>query len=84
MVYSNNLTKHWKYIDFILKALKGASLQLDINKYKFYKTKVLYLEFVILIDGIQIDPKKIKVIINWQEPKNVKDIRAFIEFANFY
>ena len=31
-----------------------------------------------------MDPKKVKVIINWQEPKNVKDIKAFIRFANFY
>ena len=31
-----------------------------------------------------MDPKKIKAIVNWQEPKNVKDIRAFIGFANFY
>ena len=31
-----------------------------------------------------MDPNKVKVIINWQEPKNVKDVRAFIEFANFY
>ena len=31
-----------------------------------------------------MDPKKDKVIINWQEPKNVKNVRAFIGFANFY
>ena len=31
-----------------------------------------------------MDPKKVKVIINWQEPKNIKDIKAFIKFANFY
>src|ERR1700722_289086 len=31
-----------------------------------------------------MDPKKVKVIVNWQEPKNVKDVRAFIGFANFY
>ena len=31
-----------------------------------------------------MDPKKVKVIINWQEPENVKDVRAFIGFANFY
>ena len=31
-----------------------------------------------------MDLKKIKVIINWQESKNVKDIKAFIEFTNFY
>ena len=31
-----------------------------------------------------MDPKKIKAIVNWQEPKNIKDIRAFIGFTNFY
>ena len=31
-----------------------------------------------------MDSKKIKVIINWQEPKNIKDIRVFIGFTNFY
>ena len=84
MVYSNNLTKYWKYINLILEALKRVGLQLDINKCKFYKTEVLYLRLIILIDGIQIDPKKIEVIVNWQEPKNIKNVKAFIGFANFY
>jgi len=84
LVYSNNLAKYKKHINLILEALYRARLQLDIDKYKFYKTEVLYLRLIISIDGIQMDLKKIKVIINWQEPKNVKNIRAFIGFANFY
>jgi len=31
-----------------------------------------------------MDLKKIKVIINWQEPKNIKDVKAFIGFTNFF
>jgi len=31
-----------------------------------------------------MDLKKVEVIINWQEPKIVKDVRAFIGFTNFY
>ena len=31
-----------------------------------------------------MDPKKIETIMNWQESKNIKDVRAFIGFANFY
>ena len=30
-----------------------------------------------------MDPKKIKVIINWQEPKNIKDVKAFIKFTKW-
>ena len=52
LVYSNNLAKHQKRINLILKALKGASLQLDIDKYKFHKTEVLYLKFIILTNSI--------------------------------
>jgi len=84
LVYSNNLTKYKKYVDLILEALYRAGLQLDINKCEFYKTEVLYLGLIISINGIQMDLKKIKVIVNWQKPKNIKDVRAFIGFANFY
>ncbi|OCK99291.1 uncharacterized protein K441DRAFT_538359, partial [Cenococcum geophilum 1.58] len=58
---------------------------ININKSKFYTIKTKYLSLIILTNSITIDPKKkVKVIINWQEPKNVKDVRAFIGFANFY
>src|SRR6266700_4819817 len=43
LVYSNNLAEHWKYINLILDALKGAGLQLNINKCEFHKMEVLYL-----------------------------------------
>jgi len=46
--------------------------------------EVLYLGLIILTNSVWIDPKKIKAIINWQEPKNIKDIKAFIGFTNFY
>jgi len=65
LVYSNNLTKHKKHVDFILEALRGAGLQLDIDKCEFHKTEVLYLRLIIFIDSIQIDLKKIEVIVNW-------------------
>ena len=84
LVYNNNLAEYQKHINLVLKALKGASLQLDIDKCEFHKTEVLYLRLIILIDSIQIDPKKIKAIVNQQELKNIKDIKAFIKFTNFY
>ena len=84
LIYSNNLTEHQKHIDLVLEALRGASLQLDINKCEFHKTEVLYLGVIISTDSVQMDPKKIKVIINWQEFENVKNIKAFVKFTNFY
>ena len=65
LIYSDNLTKYWKYVKLILKALRGAGLQLNIDKCKFYKMEVLYFGLVISTDSIQMDFKKVKAIINW-------------------
>jgi hypothetical protein len=31
-----------------------------------------------------MDPKKVKAVVDWEYPSNVKDVRAFLGFANFY
>ena len=63
LIYSNNLTKHQKHVYLILQAIKNTSLHLNINKYEFYKTKVLYLELFILTKEIYINSTKIKTIL---------------------
>ena len=34
--------------------------------------------------GIRMDPEKVKAILEWCTPSNVKAVRAFLGFANFY
>ncbi|KAA3470607.1 integrase [Gossypium australe] len=34
-------------------------------------------------DGIQVDPSKISVILNWKPPKNVTKIRSFLGLARW-
>ena len=34
--------------------------------------------------GIQIDKKKVQAIREWPKPKNLKEVQAFLGFANFY
>jgi hypothetical protein len=31
-----------------------------------------------------MDPKKVQAIVDWEYLNNVKDVRAFLGFANFY
>ena len=31
-----------------------------------------------------MDPRNFETIVNWQKFENVKDVKAFIKFANFY
>ena len=36
------------------------------------------------MEGIKVDPKKVKAIRNWKPPRTVKGIQSFLSFYNFY
>ena len=55
-----------------------------IKKYKFHTTKTKFCEFIIELEKLSIDPKKIKVIVNWQELSNIIELRSFLGFYNYY
>ena len=55
-----------------------------IKKYEFYIKKTNFIEFIIKLKYININLKKIKAIINWQDLKNIIDLRLFLRFYNYY
>ena len=48
-----------------------------IKKYKFYR-------FIIKLRKLNIDPKKIEVIVNWQKLSNIIKLKLFLRFCNYY
>jgi hypothetical protein len=61
LIYSNDLLKHKIYIRLVLQKLYNISLQADIKKYEFNITRTKYLGFIILINNILINLKKILI-----------------------
>ena len=55
-----------------------------IKKCKFYIIKTEFYKFIIELRKLSIDPKKIKVIVNWQELSNIIELRSFLGFCNYY
>ncbi len=84
LIYSNSKKKHQIHLRKVLTALQKAGLQADIDKCEFHVTKISYLGLIISTEDIYIDPKKVEAVQNWETPTRVKDIQAFIGFANFY
>jgi len=42
-----------------------------IKKCEFFTRKTNFVRFIIKLGQLSIDLKKIKAIVNWQEPENV-------------
>jgi hypothetical protein len=54
------------------------------HKCEFHKDTVEYLGFILSPDGLCMAEDKVKTILDWPEPRKVKDIQSFLEFCNFY
>jgi hypothetical protein len=61
-----------------------ANLQLHPEKCVFAQTKVQYLGFTLSANGVSVSPDKVKAVIEFPTPANVKDVRAFLGLASFY
>jgi len=84
LIYSNDITQHWKHVKEILKRLQKAGLYAKAEKCEFHLDFVEYLGYVLSPSGLTMFDAKVKTIQEWPEPKKVKDIQSFLGFANFY
>ena len=67
-----------------LKFLREHKLYAKLRKCDFYKDRIHYLGHIILEEGIAMDPENIEVIMNWKTPRNVTNVRYFVELAGYY
>ena len=59
-------------------------MPIAIKKCEFYIKKTNFIGFIIKLRQINIDPKKIEAIVNWQDLENVIGLKLFLGFCNYY
>ena len=67
-----------------MKKLYDENIPIIVEKCKFYTKKTNFIRFIVKLKQISIDPKKVKAIVNWQDPENVIGLRLFLGFCNYY
>jgi hypothetical protein len=84
LIYSDNFEDHQQHIRLVLDAFTKAGLHLKPGKCELHQQEVKYLGLIISTEGIKMDPEKIHAVQDWEPASNLKDVRAFLGFANFY
>ncbi|MBW0480044.1 hypothetical protein O181_019759 [Austropuccinia psidii MF-1] len=54
------------------------------SKCVFHASSVEYLGYAVSSDGLRINSSKVQKLINWPQPKNIKDLQSFLGFCNLY
>jgi len=71
-------------LKIVLQTLWDQQLYAKLSKCEFLLKKVSFLGHVISQGGIAIDPSKIKVVLKWECPKSIFEIRSFLGLAGNY
>ena len=72
IVITKNFKEHLKYLETVLEKINKAKLKISLGKFKFGCSEVKYLGVVVDEKGLKIDEDKIKPILEFPTPKNVK------------
>jgi len=59
LIYSSNLSEHWKLVNEVLQWLKNNGLYIFPNKYVFYQNSVKFLGYILGPKGVKMDPEKV-------------------------
>jgi hypothetical protein len=68
----------------VLDRLQEMDMYLKPSKCYFEVHKIEFLGMILENGTVTMDPVKVAGVVEWKEPKNVKDIRKFLGFCNFY
>lgn len=83
-ICSKTLEEHIQRLDLLFKRLKEGNLTLKLAKSKLIADKIKYLGYVISKEGIEPDQDKLRVIKDFPEPSNLKQLQSFLGFCNYY
>src|SRR6201996_6875418 len=75
---------HTDAVSDILQVAKDNSLFFKLQKCIFSTPSIDYLGVILGKDGTKMDPVKVEAMRRWPIPTNVKGVRSFHGFCNFY
>jgi len=84
LIYSRTWKEHLEHLSQVLTILEENKFYTKRSKCTFGKEEVDYLGHKISKEGVQVDPSKIKAIMEWPKPDNISKLRGFLGLTGYY
>jgi len=83
LIYSRTHEERAEHLKTVLSILREKQLYVKRSKCEFWMTSVQFLGHMISAQGISVDPSKVEVVLKWERPKSVTEIRSFVGLAGY-
>lgn len=84
LVYSTQKQEHARHLELVLRKLEEHQLYANLKKCEFFKEKVAYLRHIISAKRVSVDMDKVQAMLEWQPPKNLRELRGFLGLTGYY
>ena len=84
LIYSETEEDHEDHLRVVLQTLRDHQLYFKFITCEFWLAEVRFLGHVVSASGVLVDPEKVEVVMSWERPNSVFEIRSFLGFAGYY
>lgn len=84
LIYSATAEEHVQHVETVFGLLKLHQLYVNQKKCEFGSPQVAYLGHLISAQGVAVEPDKVKAVVEWQVPQNIRELRGFLGLSGYY
>jgi hypothetical protein len=84
LVYSKSMEEHEEHLQVMLQQLQDHHLYTKFSKCEFWINEVPFLGDVISLEGIVVDPSKVRDVLDRKSSMSVTQVRSFLGLAGYY
>ena len=84
LVATNTEEGHDELVKKVLRRLEENNLFVKPEKCRWKVRKIEFLGVVISPKRVEMQKEKVKGVLSWLVPKNIKEVQKFLGLANYY
>ncbi|MCH96996.1 transposon Tf2-1 polyprotein [Trifolium medium] len=84
LIYSPSWQTHLTHLEWVLQVLAHHELYAKLSKCSFGQLEVDYLGHIVSGNGVNMDANKVKDVLQWPTPTNIKQLRGFLGLTGYY
>ncbi|GBG79257.1 hypothetical protein CBR_g29308 [Chara braunii] len=84
LIFSRIVEEHAEHLKIVLGLLRQHQYKVNLDKFEFGRTKILYLGHEISADGLRPEDAKVASIRDWPRHQTVTEVRSFLGMTGYY